>query len=322
MARIIIHLKKSDIARDLEGWHLKLYQVIRAIGEETGIKVETRTRDPDITVGTRHVEDNRFEDGNLHIIDDRSVQAQNVLNAGVAYFWGFWHLDPKGVKAFSSIGALPYDPARIPLHRARPFFDRLRRRCLHKRISKYDQPAKVASFPQDAISVFFQGQFPVASGATSFDDMQMLRCVQAHAGERAIIVKPHPLVSDARDIQSARDIAAKDKRIIVTNANVHDILKSSCVNVSINSTVALEGFLHRKPAILFGKSDFHHFAGTVERPGDFGEVLARELERQGGYAQYLAWYFTGNCLSLNSDRLTDDIWRIFAEAGFAHDAFE
>ena len=51
---------------------------------------------------------------------------------------------------------------------------------------------------------------------------------------------------------------------MISDANVHDILKACRATVSINSSVALEGFLHRKPAVLFGLADFHHFAGRVE----------------------------------------------------------
>jgi hypothetical protein len=321
MPRIILHLKPEDVARDLRGWHLRLYPVLRGMAGAAGIGFEIRTRDADIRVGTRAVTDGRFDDGNLHVLDDRSVVASGVLNAGVAYFWEFWHLDPGGVKAFTSIGDLAYDPADIPFRRAKPFFDMLRDRHVARRRSRYAQPAARTEFPRGAIAVFFQGGYPVASGATEVTDIDMLRAVLAQAGDRPIIVKPHPLVSAPEEIAQAQALARDDARVIVTEANVHDILAASAATVSINSTVALEGFLHRVPAILFGRADFHHFAGRVTRPGDFGAVLARELDRQGGYAQYLTWYFRRNCLPLHNDDLTTRIWRIFTAAGFPPERF-
>lgn len=321
MPRIVLHLKAEDMDQDLKGWHLRLYPVLRRMAAAAGIGFDLRPRDADIRVGTHAVEDGRFDDGNLHIIDDRSVRAPNVLNAGVAYFWEFWHLDPMGVKAFSSIWDLAYDPAEIPFRRARPFFDMLRQRHVASRQSKYAQPAERATFPPGAVSVFFQGGHPLASGTGTLTDIQMLRAVQAQAGDRPIVVKPHPLVSAPDEIAQAHALARDDDRLIVTDANVHDILSTSAATVSINSTVALEGFLHRVPAILFGRADFHHFTGRVHDPADFGAVLAQELQRRGGYAQYLAWYFRKNCLPLHNADLTDRIWRILTAAGFPPERF-
>jgi hypothetical protein len=192
----------------------------------------------------------------------------------------------------------------------------LRARHVEKRQSKYAQPEGQATFPPGALSVFFQGSYPVASGATFISDLEMLRTVLRHAGDRPVIAKPHPLVSAPEDIAAAKALAQRDSRLIVTQANVHDILAASAATVSINSTVALEGFLHRVPAILFGRADFHHFAGTVARPDDFDAVLAQELTRKGGYAQYLTWYFRQNCVPLHAKDLEARIWRIFSDAGF------
>lgn len=317
----MLHLKQEDTGRGLAGWHLRLYPVLRDMAEAAGIGFDVRARDADLRIGTRAVPDRRFEDGNLHIIDDRAIVAPNVLNAGVAYLWEFWHLDPKGVKAFSSIGDLPYDPAAIPFRRAKPFFDMLRDRHVAQRRSRYAQPEGRAAFPEGALSVFFQGGYPVASGATRVSDLEMLRCVLANAGDRPVIVKPHPLVSAPEDVAAAQEIARRDTRVILTDANVHDILAASAATVSINSTVALEGFLHRVPALIFGRADFHHFAGSVTKPEDFPDVLARELARKGGYAQYLAWYFRRNCLPLHNDDLPKRIWAIFTAAGFSPERF-
>jgi hypothetical protein len=291
------------------------------MAQRAGIGFDVRARDADITVGTHSAPDGRFDDGNLHILDDRSVITDNVLNAGVAYFWDFWHLDPQGTKAFSSIGAKTYSPGEVPFRRAKPFYETLRQRHVDARQSKYTQPEALRRFGPGALSVFFQGTYPVQSGAAHISDLEMLRAVLAGAGDRPVIVKPHPLVSAPGDAAAVTALARHDPRLCVTDANVHDILAASTATISINSTVALEGFLHRVPAILFGRSDFHHFAGQVDHPDQFATVLAQQLARKGGYAQYLTWYFRRNCLPLHAKDLEDRIWRIFEEAGFTQSRF-
>ena len=110
MPKIVLHLKASDLPRRLSGRHLEFYRILGDLMEGQTIRVESRQRDGDIRIDTRTLGDNRFDDGNLHIIDDRSSNAVNVLNAGAAYFWRVWQVDPQGVKAFSSTGAAHYDP--------------------------------------------------------------------------------------------------------------------------------------------------------------------------------------------------------------------
>ncbi|MGL4319329.1 MAG: hypothetical protein ACRCS3_00550, partial [Paracoccaceae bacterium] len=102
-----------------------------------------------------------------------------------------------------------------------------------------------------------------------------------------------------------------------TVANVHDMIASAVCTVSFNSAVALEGFLHRKPAILFGQSDFHHICETVREPGKFAEALERVLARApGGYAQFMFWYLGMQCLHLHWPRFEARVEAIFAAAGF------
>jgi hypothetical protein len=110
---------------------------------------------------------------------------------------------------------------------------------------------------------------------------------------------------------------AEGLAITVTLANVHDMIRDAVCTVSFNSAVALEGFLHRKPAILFGPSDFHHFAETVRDPADFTNALTRCLARApGGYAQYLFWYLAMQCLNLHWPAFEGRVEAIFATAGF------
>ena len=322
---IVLHLPEQSAsagrARGLAGRHMRLYQVIRDLARKSQIPVEIRARSADLTPATRHVSDHRFADDNLHIIDDRSVQAPGVLNCAVAYFWEFWHLDPIGTKALSSIGGLDYDPASMPYGRAERFFEAQRARLVAPRLSKYGQKTEVTAVPPGALAVFLQGEFPMKQGVTTFDDLAMLRAVRDWQGDRPIVVKPHPLVKNPFTLAGLRVAVHGDDRITLTDANVHDILATCAATVSINSTVALEGYLHRKPAVLFGQSDFHHLAGRVRAPEDFAAVLDAQLARRGGYAQYLAWYFLRHCLRLGSPGLEAAIWSRFAAAGFPKERF-
>ncbi|MFN3209654.1 MAG: hypothetical protein ACE369_11780 [Roseovarius sp.] len=321
MARIVLHLKPADATPDLKGWHLRLYRELAALCTADGVPLDIRARDRDIRVGTRTLRDDRFDDGNLHIIDDRSLRATGVLNAGVAYFWEFWHLDPAGTKAFSSIGQEIYDPAAVSDQRAENFIRNLRRKYSDKRKSKYRQPSERQALPANAISVFFQGRHPVSSGATAHGDLDILRAVLDAAGDRPVIVKPHPFSSTEADIDAVRSLALTDPRLALTQANVHDILPASLCTVSVNSTVALEGYLHGVPAILCGTCDFHHLACPATDLAQMPAALDAALSQEADYDRYLAWYFVKHCIHIRSGRLHETLWHRFAAAGFPRDRF-
>lgn len=321
MTEIIIHHKQGHTSSDWNANHLQLYTIISELAAIAGANVQRRVRDQDIKVGTRTTNDDRFNDGNLHIIDDRQLRMPNVLNAGMSYFPRFWHLDPLGIKGFSSIGNRTYDPHSVSEKWAQKFFKNQCSQKIKNRKSRYNQPTKITTFPDGIISVFFQGRFPQDSGATKFSDIQMLRTVLKYAPDQIIVVKPHPIAFEIDDAIGLQKLAEQNKQIIITDANIHDMLAVSTVTVSINSTVAMEGFLHHVPAILFGQSDFHHFAETVNHAGGFPAAYQKALLRKTGYEKFLFWYFRKNCMPIHSDNIHELIWDEFSKAGFPKERF-
>ncbi|WP_291731718.1 hypothetical protein [Leisingera sp. F5] len=321
MPKVIFHLKQRQIGKISSNRGFDLYRVIERMIADAGAETEWRVRDADIRIGTRQVTDSRFEDGNLHIIDDRHVYMPNVLNAAPAYLPGFWHLDPKGIRSLSSIGSRPFRSDMVPFQYAKRFYGRLQQNFKDQRRSRHGQEQEHTSLPAGAVAVFFQGSYPRETGATQFSDLGILHDVLDGAGDRAVLVKPHPLTADVESLSALLEIARQNSRVILTQANIHDILAVSCVSVSVNSGVAVEGFLHRTPAILYGSSDLHHMAETITRPGRFAAALERALACTGGYAQFMTWYFRRNCLEIGAPDLEQKIWEILAGAGFPRQRF-
>lgn len=321
MPKVIFHLKKQQMEGYSKGQGLELFRIIERMLAETGSEAEKRPKDPDIRIGTQQVADGRFADGNLHIFSDHHMKMPNVLNAAPAYLPGFWHLDPKGIRSYSSIADRPFSPDMVPFKYAKQFYGRLQHQFRDKRRSRYGQMKDRTEVPDGAIAVFFQGRYPLDAGATTFSDIEVLMDVLGGAGSRPVLVKPHPLTADIDSLTALLEIAAQDARVIPTQANVHDILAACCVCVSVNSGVAAEGFLHRTPAVFYGATDLHHMGETIAAPGQFAGALERALARTGGYAQFMTWYFRNNCLEIGAAGLEQKIWNIFASAGFPPERF-
>ncbi|MGL5008777.1 MAG: hypothetical protein ACRC6I_02755, partial [Paracoccaceae bacterium] len=272
-ARIVFHLPKAHLSTYAQAAHLGLFRRVAEVFGARGAKIVVRDRrDGPFEGGPGAAA--HYDDGDLHILDIGRVQGRGVLNAAVAYVQPYWHLDAAGVQAESSIGAMHYQQSKVGHDVAGPFFEDMRRNIVLQRRSRRDQMERVTEFAPGAIAVFLQGERPAQQGLAYCDALAMLRAAARGAGGRQVLVKPHPLAleEDAAVMDAA---LAEGLAITPTLANVHDILAACAVTVSFNSAVALEGFLHRKPAILFGPSDFHHFAETVRDPADFPLALHR-----------------------------------------------
>ncbi|MFN4157820.1 MAG: hypothetical protein ACK4GO_05380 [Gemmobacter sp.] len=317
-ARIVLNLP----ARHLEDWrqvrHLRVHARIAEVLEPVGARIVALDRRLRRFEGGAEAAGD-YADGDLHVIETGRVQGPGVLNAALAYLPPFWHLDPAGVQAESGIGARAYDPETVRLKPAMAFLDRMQAKWVLPRRSRRGQEEAVADLPRGALAVFLQGDFAHLRGLAHASAEAMLTAVAAGAGGRAVLVKPHPLAAEHVAPVIARVLAA-GWPVRLTTANVHDILAACAATVSFNSAVALEGFLHRKPAILFGRSDFHQYCETVTDPARFPQALARCLARPpGGYGKFLYWYLAQQCLNVESPSFPARLLAILTQAGFPPD---
>ncbi|MBW0158355.1 hypothetical protein [Sedimentimonas flavescens] len=303
-ARVILNLTPRLQAQVTEGRVPSLYTHIHDLISRRGG-----------TVGFGPPRWMREPDGDLHVIDNAQIPGPGQLTAATAYLDKFWHLDPEGVLAHSRIRNRVFDAESVPPRKARLYYKALRERFVVPRISRYNQPRAVQAVPDGAIAVFLQGPAPYVAGQAFLDADTMLRVVAAGAGMRPVVVKPHPLfVEDGRALIAA--LRADGLPLIESLANVHDILAAASVTVSVNSGAAMEGFLHGKPAILFGQSDFAQMVETVRNPEDFAPALVRALATARPYERFIYWYFGTQCLWLDDPDLDRKVLAIFAEAGF------
>ncbi|KAB7613935.1 hypothetical protein F9L33_11305 [Amylibacter sp. SFDW26] len=315
-SKIVFHVPKNFIENYKEQSHLALFAKIEETITQNGGTVEVVQRDARLKIENDPDAAALIDDDNLHIVENGWMSAPNVLNATIAYIPPFWHLDPKGVLCNSVISTAEYNPETIPFDVANGMFQRLRKRLVEKRHSRYDQPSEVEEIPKNSIAVFLQGGLPEKQGNAYCTTEEMLRTVHKYSKGHPIVVKAHPISNQIKDAKILSKLMHEGMEFYPTNANVHDILSRCSVTVSFNSAVAMEGFLHRKPAILFGQSDFHHNVETVKTPDEFPDALSQALSKEGGYAQFVYWYFAKHCLSLDEKEFEQKLLMKFANMGF------
>jgi hypothetical protein len=313
--KIVFHLPRQYV-QDFR--YIQLYNRLHNFLSSAGAKVVIKSRTdapPDTSVGAA----SHYNDGDLHLVDMGKLKGEGILNTSIAYINPFCHVDPNGVQSESSIGQRNFNLSLVNEKLAKDFFQELRSRFVTPRKSRRDQIEQKSHFEPEILAVFLQGSRPLTLRSALHSPIEMLETVVKAANGRKVVVKPHPLAleDDAKTIAEARRRGLKFK---VTFANVHDILQASACSISFNSAVALEGFLHRKPAILFGKSDFHHICTTVRNLEDFGDGLSRATsEKRVDYEKFLYWYLAMNCYNPFGPRFSQRILQLFSEIGFGAD---
>lgn len=296
MDRIVFHLPRSWLGPEGTGL-APFYEALTKGLSQKGVPFVLTPLNRDLVVA--QVE----RDTAFHVINHGRFQHPRVLNAGVAYIYPFWNMDPKGIRAFSSIADLPFDPRAVDAEIARPFFRALRRRLVGARKSRYLQPEHQVPMPENPVAVFLQSEAHRGLGETCYlDQFEMVETVLETVSD-PVVVKPHPLDEDPQTRVRLEKLAAKHSHLHVIDCNIHDLLSRCTRAVTINSAVGVEAYLHRKPVILCGQSDFHHVAQIAKTPRQLAQHLQAPV-RKRAYDKFIYWYFGHHCLSTTEPNLT------------------
>lgn len=305
-AKVVLHVPGPKAAPDgaaLPGYMARLRRAFL----EAGGQVEIRQRDLAALEAMGETLD-------LHLVWQGRIRHPRVLNTAPAYILPFWYLDPVGVFGASSLHDAHFEAPAQPEDAAKAFFERQRRRLVEGRQSRIIQPKEVTRLPKGAIAVFLQGWSEPTERPRHMPEDEMIEAVLADTGGRPVIVKPHPSTAD---LASFELIAKLKKRpgVTVTNANIHDMLAVADLSVSLCSSVALEGMLHRCPAVLFGRSDLHHCATTVTHAQDWPAARERALAQNWPYEAFIYWFLARNSINAGAPDLWAKSLERFARAG-------
>lgn len=295
LTQVAIHLPKHQLGQgepQINGFYGKLATQFRA----AGTSVEFRQRDSIVA------DPMVFEDGVLHFVHQGVVKQANCLNTGIAYIPAFWYVDPSGVFGDSSVAGKKFRPETIDVTKARAFATRLRNRYIVARKSKYEQPETAVACPTGAISVFLQGRSLPVQRAQFVSELEMVRDVLQGAGDKPVLLKPHPRNPDSGVMEHATQLQAHYPNLQIVEANVHDMIANSMLCVSISSSVMVEAMMHGVPSVAYGQTDFHHAVQTAEHLGQFGDYAEMALNRKMGYAKYLFWFLQRQQVNIGHDR--------------------
>jgi hypothetical protein len=119
----------------------------------------------------------------------------------------------------------------------------------------------------------------------------------------------------ASDHHALDALCAQHPNLNVTTGNMNEALASCRLVVSQNSSAALFGYFFKKPAVLFGKIDFHHIAANVHELG-VDAAFDRAQDMAPNYDQYLYWFTMNNAIQADAKNAEDQIISVLKRRGW------
>lgn len=146
--------------------------------------------------------------------------------------------------------------------------------------------------------------------------LEMLEQLLAHDPARPVAATLHPKETYTKaEISALETLAARYPRLSVTQGGMADHLRDCDYVATQNSSAAFFGYFFRKPAVLFGRIDFHHIAANVQELGT-AEAIARAPQMQPDYAAYLFWFWQQMSVNAGLETAEDRIRARLKAAGW------
>ncbi len=247
-------------------------------------------------------------DNNYHMFDMAGAEGLRALNMRPSVLQPFWTVERPHSRYQGRMAHKVFDPATVGGGLVSPFFEEMQKLYL----SPTEQDAEL----RDYVLVPLQGQLGKQRDWQYASVPEMVRTICAQDPARKIVLKPHPKEVYGPEDQAVIAQLSQLPNVQVLALPMQALIAQCAYIVTQNSTAVFEGILHRKPAILFAKSDFHHIFPTVKSAQDAPEAFARVEAKNMLFMKYLYWYLRMNAADIRRADAPAKIQEMLAEAGW------
>jgi len=302
---------RDKLADGLGKGHFKLLDALAEHAAQAGWRVEMvpfSAAGQDMAVANpRH----------LHIfMDDRPVYALNAVHCVPTYLHGYWYFDEIGSRNNSLLRLRKFDPKPMSGDWARQIHAGLVAKFVDRNLTKFPQADRGAVAVEPGCLAFFAQDFkPPRYHKHHLQVVEMIEAAIAAKGRRALHIKPHPNQT-LEETETLARFHDPQNGVHLTQASIHDLLAAADCVLTVTSAVGFEAFLHRKPVVLGGQTDFWHNAITLTDPARMAEAIDAALSRPWPHEKYLVWFLKHNCLEDHAGSLPELLVRLHRK-GFA-----
>ncbi|MFW2543142.1 hypothetical protein ACN2XU_10905 [Primorskyibacter sp. 2E107] len=205
----------------------------------------------------------------------------NGLTFRRTYFPPFWHIERVAERWNWPVAKARFNPATIQPHKAQRFVANMR----HRHLAGLARPTR-----DGFVLAALQGRLLERRSFQTCTPIQMLEALLHNEPKRRVHATLHPKERYGPQEIAALDRLATSSRFSYGTGETERLLPACDYVATMNSSVALRGFFLEKPAVLFGRIDFHHIAANVADLG-LQEAISRAPEMRPDYAAFLWWFF-------------------------------
>ena len=235
--------------------------------------------------------------------------SQHGLTFRRAYHYPFWRIEATERRWAWEVARTPFPERTHDTDEARQFQTRWRKR-IHG----------VAALPPHRadghVYVPLQGLLTRHRSFQTMSPVEMIETVLRLDPSRRVIATLHPKERYDREDRSAlKRLQAEHARFCVDDMPPAAHLADCAYVVTQNSSVAFEGFLFDRPAILFARIDFHHIALSLPHM-PVEDAFARVATHRPDFAGYVHWFWQDQSINAGRPEAKDRIAARFRELGW------
>lgn len=208
-----------------------------------------------------------------------------------AYYYPFWQIEQTNERWHWDVAKATFDPSLITTDAARFY------RFWQKRLFG-DATSQTGT--DGFIYVPLQGRLTKHRSFQSCSPLEMIEYCLAHDPSRQVIATLHPKeqYSDG-ELAKLEALEKQHIRLTVSIGDMVQYLQRCDYVVTQNSSAAFAGYFFGKPALLFGKVDFHHIAERADM-GNLSQGFENAPKLCPAYDKYIWWFWQQN--SINAGR--------------------
>jgi len=211
-----------------------------------------------------------------------------------SYILPFWRIEKTGKRWETRVANARFDPGKVDPHKAKQFARYWRDRLFGGDATNTRR--------EPFIYVPLQGRLTEHRSFQTTSPIAMLEATLAQNPSHRVVATLHPGETYLTPDRDALDnLLARHSRLTVATGLSPKVLLRDCdFVVTQNSSLAFEGFLFRKPCVLFAQIDFHHIAVNVS-DHDHTEAFRQVREVRPDYDAYLYWFLQMHSINAGRD---------------------
>jgi hypothetical protein len=292
------YLDAGSRERALAGEHNFIGKIEKAV-VNSGFRVEFRKNSAEerIKSATRRGYSMFQMDDPEH---DRALTFRRV------YQYPFWSIEPSAKRWEWRVAQTEFPAEHVARKEADRFFKFWQSRLFGNAVEDKTQSGFVY--------VPLQGKLLDHRSFQYCSPIEMLSHVLAQTSDQPIMATLHPneVYSD-KELKALNELDQQHPRLTVKTGDMQTMLQHCEYVVTQNSAAAFSGYFFGKPAVLFGRIDFHHIAANVHALG-VERAFEKVKSLRPDYAGYLHWFWQTMSINAGRDEAEDKIRQALVRA--------